>query len=83
MLRALRAPHAGEEEPVYPGTCRPRTGYRFQVEGGGLEKSEGAKKRSEERVNWRFQVPDGEVISFVDGYYGRQEFEAGEISAIS
>ena len=24
VLRALQAPHAGEEEPIYPGTCRPR-----------------------------------------------------------
>ncbi len=23
VMRALRAPHAGDEEPVYPGTCRP------------------------------------------------------------
>jgi glutamyl-tRNA synthetase len=26
VLRALQAPHAGEEEPVYPGTCRPASG---------------------------------------------------------
>src|SRR5262245_57136565 len=24
VMRALRAPHSGEEEPVYPGTCRPK-----------------------------------------------------------
>jgi glutamyl-tRNA synthetase len=24
VLRALQAPHAGEEEPIYPGTCRPK-----------------------------------------------------------
>jgi glutamyl-tRNA synthetase len=29
------------------------------------------------QVNWRFQVTDGEVISFVDGHYGPQEFIAG------
>ena len=23
VLRALQAPHQGEDEPVYPGTCRP------------------------------------------------------------
>jgi glutamyl-tRNA synthetase len=39
VLRALSAPHQGEEEPVYPGTCReasadhPRAGvnWRFRV----------------------------------------------------
>ncbi len=42
VLRALTAPHAGEEEPVYPGTCRghpanlPRAGvnWRFHVPDG-------------------------------------------------
>jgi len=24
VLRALQAPHAGEDEPIYPGTCRPK-----------------------------------------------------------
>jgi glutamyl-tRNA synthetase len=28
-------------------------------------------------VNWRFRVTDDEVISFVDGHYGPQEFVAG------
>jgi glutamyl-tRNA synthetase len=28
-------------------------------------------------VNWRFRVPDGETVSFVDGYYGPQAFVAG------
>jgi glutamyl-tRNA synthetase len=42
VLRALTAPHAGEEEPLYPGTCRgnssdrPREGmnWRFRVPDG-------------------------------------------------
>src|SRR5581483_1845473 len=28
-------------------------------------------------VSWRFRVPDGETISFEDGYYGQQQFTAG------
>jgi glutamyl-tRNA synthetase len=28
-------------------------------------------------VNWRFQVPDGEAVRFVDGRFGPQEFVAG------
>jgi len=64
VRRALQAPHAGEEEPVYPGTCRPAPGTRFQ---GGAIKG----------VNWRFRVPDGERIAFVDGFFGSQQFEAG------
>ena len=63
VLRALQAPHAGEDEPIYPGTCR-------------SVKNKGVQKDSP-RVNWRFQVPDGEAISFVDGRSGRHEFVAG------
>src|SRR5207248_5283526 len=28
-------------------------------------------------VSWRFKVPDGEAMSFNDGYFGKQEFTAG------
>ncbi len=60
VLRALAAPHPGEEEPVYPGICRsaspdrPRTG-----------------------VNWRFRVPQGESVSFIDGANGPHTEIAG------
>ncbi len=57
VLAAAGAPHGGDDEPVYPGTCRMRGG------------SEG--------VNWRFRVPDGEVLEFSDGNLGLQRAEAG------
>ena len=64
VLRALTAPHAGEEEPVYPGTCRPLRG-----------KSEIRISKSE--TNWRFRVPDGETISFTDSALGGHTEIAG------
>jgi glutamyl-tRNA synthetase len=51
VLRALSAPHQGEEEPLYPGTCRgaspdrPRAGvnWRFRVpEGETISFTDGA-----------------------------------------
>jgi glutamyl-tRNA synthetase len=33
---------------------------------------------SRKRVSWRFHVPDGEWISFQDGFAGEQRFRAGE-----
>lgn len=63
VLRALQAPHAGEEEPVYPGTCREKRAD--QIVAGT-------------RVNWRFRVPDHEVISFNDGGFGQQQFVCGK-----
>jgi len=62
VMRALAAPHAGEEEPVYPGTCRE---MRIDMQSGN-------------RINWRFRVPDGETIEFHDGHYGLQRFVAGK-----
>ena len=63
VLRALSAPHEGEEEPLYPGTCRPPT------------PCVSSEKRS--GMNWRFRVPEGEAISFHDGNCGAQQAVAG------
>jgi glutamyl-tRNA synthetase len=71
VLRALQAPHAGEEEPVYPGTCRPAGGTPFK----GLDGRNGANGTN--AANWRFCVPEGEEIVFEDGFFGRQQFLAG------
>lgn len=73
---ALSAPHEGgrgqtppaDEEPVYPGTCRDR---RMRLDPGDLE------KLRPEGMNWRFRVPDGEVIEFEDASLGTQRFVAG------
>jgi glutamyl-tRNA synthetase len=71
IARAAEAPHEGhpqqaqDDEPHYPGTCRPRAEDVPQVhdEPAGL--------------NWRFRVPDGEEIVFEDLKQGRQSFVAG------
>ena len=60
VLRALSAPHFGDDEPLYPGTCR-----------GTLP------DHSRVGVNWRFRVPDGETISFIDGALGAHTEIAG------
>jgi glutamyl-queuosine tRNA(Asp) synthetase len=64
VLRALQAPHAGEHEPVYPGTCR------------NLDFSEAELKGRQ--VNWRFRVPDEWTVSFEDGRLHQQAFVAGK-----
>lgn len=61
VLKALHAPHAADDEPIYPGTCRNNT----------LESTVNRK------VNWRFRIPDGEAICFVDAHFGPQKFVAG------
>ena len=49
VLRAIGAPHAGEHEPIYPGTCRVRAhgeseiNWRFRVpDGEAIEFTDGA-----------------------------------------
>jgi len=67
VLRSIAAPHAGDDEPLYPGTCRP---------GGATPTA--AKSKNGRQVNWRFRVPDGESVEFADGHYGPQLFVAGK-----
>jgi glutamyl-tRNA synthetase len=62
IQQAVTAPHAEGDEMIYPGTCRSN------------RKSEIANQK----FNWRFRVPDGETISFVDGNFGGQKFVAGK-----
>ena len=78
LATALSAPHEGvgrmqdpDDEPVYPGTCRPtRTGEGvFELNGELVDDPRGR--------NWRFRVPDNEVIEFSDGNLGPQRFIAG------
>lgn len=61
---AVRAPHAADDdEPLYPGTCRPKPASGFHIPHSAF--------------NWRFRVPNGEVIAFTDGNFGPQRLVAG------
>jgi glutamyl/glutaminyl-tRNA synthetase len=63
---AASAPHATDDaETIYPGTCRGR-------------KLSTLNSQLSTPSNWRFQVPDGEVIAFNDGHFGPQQFTAGK-----
>lgn len=64
---AVAAPQGADDEPIYPGTCRP---------GNRAGSGEGPRSRARPPC-WRFQVPDGAVIEFVDGGCGPQRFVAG------
>ncbi len=64
VLRALRAPHAGEDEPIYPGTCRPSDNPAIS-------------RSAASHTHYRFRVPEGETISFLDGRCGPQSLIAG------
>jgi glutamyl-tRNA synthetase len=67
LALAASAPHENainaEDEPNYPGTCRPAEMPRTAESDAG--------------ANWRFRVTDGEAVEFHDGHFGRQRFVAG------
>lgn len=64
LAEAASAPNDADDEPIYPGKCRGRKDARDFSEPQG--------------VNWRFRVPAGEGISFIDLHLGAQNFVAGK-----
>jgi glutamyl-queuosine tRNA(Asp) synthetase len=64
VLSAAGAPHAEDEEPLYPGTCRPSC-LTIPTVGDPAG------------VNWRFRAPEDEALEFFDQCAGRQRAVAG------
>ncbi|HUX44039.1 MAG TPA: tRNA glutamyl-Q(34) synthetase GluQRS [Terracidiphilus sp.] len=75
LAAALAAPHESaqadplDDEPVYPGTCRPE-----HIEPALYADLAAAIPAD---VNWRFRVPQGQAVEFTDLNLGPQRFLAG------
>jgi glutamyl-tRNA synthetase len=65
LALAASAPNEADDEPIYSGHCRNKIGEAPQHE-------------MPAGVNWRFRVPYGEAISFLDQHQGPQPFVAGK-----
>lgn len=74
---ASRAPHQADDELIYPGTCRPNAERGMQNAETARCAADSAFCIPSSAFNWRFHVPDGETISFIDGGFGPQTFVAG------
>ncbi|HEY1903404.1 MAG TPA: tRNA glutamyl-Q(34) synthetase GluQRS [Terracidiphilus sp.] len=61
-----------DDEPIYPGTCRRLLAHAPQLPGPTAHEID-----TPDGFNWRFRVPDGEAIEFVDSNLGPQRFVAG------
>jgi glutamyl-tRNA synthetase len=59
---------------VYPGTCREKFKGSSELCAFDPNPASGSPLKR----NWRFRVPDGEIISFADGHCGPQQFVAGK-----
>jgi glutamyl-tRNA synthetase len=68
---AAAPPTPFDDEPLYPGTCRPKGSPLASGLSPLRPPSPG------DGVNWRFRVPDGETLAFNDGHFGAQHAVAG------
>lgn len=76
---AASAPNLGDDETVYPGTCRYKSDeWRVTGDAKNAAAISSLVTRHPSRLNWRFRVPDGETISFTDKNFGEQKFIAGK-----
>src|SRR5258708_11353976 len=64
LAQSASAPNDADDEPIYPGKCRSRT------DASSFNKPAG--------VNWRFRVPEGDAVEFVDQHLGPQCYVAGK-----
>ncbi len=92
VAQAAGAPNELDDEPVYPGSCRPGSivpgaarlrpfdwlspGYRGPAEAHVATCF--VRDCDPTGVNWRFRVPDGEEIRFTDLHLGPQGMTAGK-----
>ena len=85
--RCLSAPHESEEgaEPVFPTELRPAYMQDGATVGRGnnlflpadLRHLTSPSVQASGTANWRFRVPDGQKVEFVDGNYGPVSYTAG------
>ena len=76
MLGAGVAPHDEDEEPIYPGTCRPGVVAAAVSAAESLDLP--PETAAATTANWRFRVPDGEEMVYVDLRLGEQRAIAGK-----
>jgi len=62
IQQAVTAPHAADDELIYPGTCRNNSTLKIK----------------NSKFAWRFRVPDGETVPFHDANLGLKSFVAGK-----
>ena len=62
LAQMTQAPHDEDDEPLYTGRCRPAPGIVSSFD---------------PNANYRFRIPDGDAVEFLDGNFGPQSYVAG------
>jgi glutamyl-tRNA synthetase len=77
VAQAASAPNDSDDEPIYPGRCRPAAVGAARPRPGGTAEAAVATCALPGGVNWRFRVSDGEEVCFDDLNFGPQCLIAG------
>jgi glutamyl-tRNA synthetase len=82
VAQSAGAPNDLDDEPVYPGKCRPSAApgavrLRLRETAEAAVSTCAVEYAEPKGVNWRFRVPDGEEICFTDLHLGPQRMIAG------
>jgi len=93
VAQSASAPNDLDDEPIYPGTCRPLSPDEDKDKNQAEEDKDEEEKDvatgalpvrrrrsrpvSSAKANWRFRIPDGEEITFTDQHLGPQRMTAG------
>lgn len=80
VAQAAGAPNEGDDEPMYPGTCRdlnPSGPRAVELRSTGQPGAAAPTWDVPAGANWRFRVPDGDEIRFTDLHLGPQQMIAG------
>ena len=80
VVAASLAPHEENDEPIYPGTCRPPgfcAGAGMSAADKQVVQATRLPLQASGATHWRFRIPDGEQIEFFDQHLGKQSAVAG------
>ncbi|MGB0580571.1 MAG: tRNA glutamyl-Q(34) synthetase GluQRS [Limisphaerales bacterium] len=77
IQQAAAAPQEGDDETIYPGTCRPPDPTPIDVSTWDQFQSEFNQPRDGRVPCWRYRLPFEELIQFTDANFGAQTFQVG------
>jgi len=78
IQRAPSAPHEGEDEVIYPGTCRTPELQPIEVSGWAEFLADWNLPRNGRKPCWRFRNPSDRLVEFEDVRFGPQAFRCGK-----